>query len=53
MHGCKHVIRQLDNFGWCGQYNLQLVQVRAAMMGILGLMIHEQIAGEIPMVDQM
>ena len=32
---------------------VELNQGRAAMMGILGLMVHEQLGGEIPIVGQM
>ena len=32
---------------------VELNQGRAAMMGILGLMVHEQLGGDLPIVGQM
>ena len=32
---------------------IELNNGRAAMMGILGLMVHEQLGGELPLVGQM
>ena len=48
-------------FGWAKQSEewklqkraVELNQGRAAMMGILGLMVHEQLGGSIPIVGQM
>jgi len=49
------------DFGWAKQSEewklqkraIELNQGRAAMMGILGLMVHEQLGGSIPIVGQM
>ena len=49
------------DFGWEKQSEewklqkraVELNQGRAAMMGILGLMVHEQLGGSIPIVGQM
>ena len=49
------------DFGWAKQSEewklqkraVELNQGRAAMMGILGLMVHEQLGGSIPIVGQM
>ena len=49
------------DFGWdtfdeetkLAKRGIELNQGRAAMMGILGLMVHEQLGGEIPIVGQM
>ena len=49
------------DFGWDKQTEewkaqkraVELNQGRAAMMGILGLMVHEQLGGELPIVGQM
>jgi len=49
------------DFGWdtfdeetkLAKRGVELNQGRAAMMGILGLMVHEQLGGELPIVGQM
>ena len=49
------------DFGWDKQSDewklqkraVELNQGRAAMMGILGLMVHEQLGGSIPIVGEM
>ena len=49
------------DFGWdsfdeetkLSKRAIELNQGRAAMMGILGLMVHEQLGGELPIVGQM